>query len=77
MFGAGYADVNAQLIALRILMATVLVCALVVLFNIFRRGLRLPLYAFGLLIVAIIVVGTIYPAIVQRYQVNPSELACL
>ncbi|MGB3129078.1 MAG: UPF0182 family protein, partial [Dehalococcoidia bacterium] len=75
VFGAGYTDVHAQLIALRILMAVAIVCALAVLGNIFRRGIRLPVYAIGLWIVAIIVVGAIYPAAVQRFQVNPSELA--
>jgi len=75
VFGAGYTDVHAQLIALRILIATVIVCAIMMLVNIFRRGFRLPLYAFGLWIAAVIIVGAIYPAIVQRFQVNPSELA--
>ena len=75
VFGASYTDVHAQLIALRILMAVAIVCALAVLGNIFRRGIRLPVYAIGLWIVAIIVVSAIYPAVVQRFQVNPSELA--
>ncbi|MEE9401293.1 MAG: UPF0182 family protein, partial [Dehalococcoidia bacterium] len=75
VFGAGYTDVHAQLIALRILMAAAILLGIVVLFNILRRGIRLPIYAFGGFIVAIIVVGVIYPAIVQRFQVNPSELA--
>jgi len=74
-FGAGYTDVHAQLIALRILMAVAILLGIVVLFNIFRRGIRLPVYAFGGFIIAVIVVGAIYPAIVQRFQVNPSEFA--
>ena len=73
VFGAGYTDVHAQLIALRILMAAAILLGIVVLFNIYRRGIRLPIYAFGGFIIAIIVVGTIYPALVQRFQVNPSE----
>ncbi|TET18444.1 MAG: UPF0182 family protein, partial [Dehalococcoidia bacterium] len=73
VFGAGYTDVHAELIALRILMAAAILLGIVVLFNIFRRGIRLPMYAFGGFIVAIIVVGVIYPAIVQRFQVKPSE----
>ncbi|MEE8470367.1 MAG: UPF0182 family protein, partial [Dehalococcoidia bacterium] len=73
VFGAGYTDVHAQLIALKILVAATIVCAIVVLLNIFRHGLRLPAYAFGLLVVAAIAVGFIYPALVQRLQVDPSE----
>jgi len=75
VFGAGYTDVHAQLIALKILIAVVIACAIAMLVNIFRRGIRLPVYAIGTWIVAVIVVGAIYPAIVQRFQVNPSELA--
>jgi uncharacterized membrane protein (UPF0182 family) len=75
VFGAGYTDVHAELIALRILMAAAILLGIVVLFNIFRRGIRLPAYAFGGFIVAIIVVGIIYPAIVERFQVKPSQLA--
>ncbi len=75
VFGAGYADVHAQLIALRILMAAAILLGIVVLFNILRRGIRLPIYAFGGFIIAIIVVGIIYPAIVERFQVKPSQLA--
>ena len=74
VFGAGYTDVNAQLIAYKILIAVAIVCAIVVLVNIFLRGFRLPVYAFGILVVSIIVVSVIYPAAVQRFQVNPSEL---
>jgi len=75
VFGAGYTDVHAELIALRILMAAAILLGIVVLFNIFRRGIRLPIYAFGGFIVAIIVVGVIYPAIVERFQVKPSQFA--
>ncbi|MDY6893552.1 MAG: UPF0182 family protein [Chloroflexota bacterium] len=75
VFGAGYTDVHAQLIALRILIATALMCAIVMLVNIFRRGLRLPAYALVVWIVVIVVIGTIYPALIQRFQVNPSELS--
>ena len=75
VFGAGYTDVHAQLIALKILIAVVIAGAVAVIVNIFRRGIRLPVYALATWIVAIIVVGAVYPAIVQRFQVNPSELA--
>jgi uncharacterized membrane protein (UPF0182 family) len=75
VFGAGYTDVHAQLIALRLLVAVAIVCAIVVLVNIFRRGIRLPVYMIGVWIVLFVIVGVIYPAIVQRFQVNPSERA--
>ncbi|UCC60714.1 MAG: UPF0182 family protein [Dehalococcoidia bacterium] len=75
VFGAGYTDVHAQLIALRLLVAVAIVCGIVVLVNIFRRGIRLPVYMIGVWMVLFVIVGVIYPAIVQRFQVNPSERA--
>lgn len=74
VFGAGYTDVHAQLVAYKILIAIVIICAIIVLANIFLRGFRLPVYAFGIFIIAVIVISIIYPAAVQRFQVKPAEL---
>ena len=74
VFGAGYTDIHAQLIAYKILIAVSIVCAIAVLANIFLKGFRVPGYALGLLVISIIVISTIYPAAVQRFQVNPAEL---
>ncbi len=75
VFGAGYADLHAQLPAQWILLAIVIICVLILIFSIIRRGFRLPLYAIGGWVVAAIVIGLIFPAIVQRFQVQPNELA--
>jgi uncharacterized membrane protein (UPF0182 family) len=40
-----------------------------------RRNSRWPLYAIGGWIVAAILVGALFPALVQRFQVQPNELA--
>jgi uncharacterized membrane protein (UPF0182 family) len=45
------------------------------LFNIRRKGWTLPVIILGLWGVVAIIAGSIYPAFVQRFQVEPAELA--
>ncbi len=51
----------------------ILVAALFI-FNIFRRQWVIPSIGLGLLILTSVVIGGLYPAIVQQFQVRPSEL---
>jgi len=74
IFGAGYTDVHAQWLAWRILMVIAAISGLLLLIGIFRRGKRWLFVPIGLWIVLAIVFGSIYPAIMQRFQVEPSEL---
>jgi len=71
--GASYTDVHAQLPALRILIAIALVSAFILLVNIRFQGWRLPAIALGIWVGASILVGGLYPAIVQRFVVSPNE----
>lgn len=75
IFGAGYADMNAKLPAQWILLAVVVICAGLFLVSVLRRNHRWALYGIGGWIVVAIVVGGIFPALVQRFQVLPNELA--
>ena len=75
VFGASYADMHSKLPAQWVLMAVVILFIVLVLISIYRRRLRLILYGFGAWIVAAVLVGTAYPAIIQRFQVQPNELA--
>ncbi len=72
--GLKYRDVNAVLPAKDILVVIALVCAVLFFANAFRQGWTLPLVGTGLLVVSALVIGGIYPAIVQQFQVKPSEL---
>ncbi len=72
--GLKYRDVNAILPAKNILAIIALVCAVLFFVNVWRRGWTLPLIGGGLLAVSALVIGGLYPAIVQQFQVNPSEL---
>lgn len=71
--GATYTDVNAQLPAINLLLLISLFAAVLFLINIRRRGWVLPVLAVGLWAFVSIVVGGIYPAFIQRFQVDPAE----
>jgi len=73
--GASYTDVNAQLPALTLLTVIAVIAAGLFIWNIWRRGWVLPIIAVGLWGLISLVAGTIYPAFVQNFQVNPNELA--
>jgi uncharacterized membrane protein (UPF0182 family) len=72
--GAGYADVHAELPALTFLGAVALAMALAFVVNAFRRGFGLAGVAVAVWILAAILVGSAYPALVEQYEVRPSEL---
>ncbi len=74
VFGASFTDVNAQVPALNLLIIISLVAAGILLVNVWFRGWTLPLVAAGLWLVTSIVVGGIYPALVQRLQVQPNDV---
>jgi uncharacterized membrane protein (UPF0182 family) len=72
--GASYTDVNAQLPALHMLIVISVAAAVLFLVNIRLRGWVLPIIAVGLWSFVSVVIGGIYPAIIQRLQVEPNEL---
>ncbi|MFC1908782.1 UPF0182 family protein [Chloroflexota bacterium] len=74
VFGASYTDMHAQLPAQWILIVALLICIGTTVAAILRRKLRWVAYAIGGWIAIAIVGGGIFPAIVQRFQVQPSEL---
>jgi uncharacterized protein len=71
--GATYTDVNAQLPALFLLILISLAAFVLFIVNIWRRGWVLPVLGVGLWAFVAVVVGGIYPAFVQRFQVEPNE----
>ena len=72
--GGSYTDVNAQLPALRLLVIIAIVAGILFLINIRLRGWILPAAAVGILGLTSILVGGLYPALVQRFRVTPNEL---
>jgi len=75
VFGAGYADMHANLPAQWILLGVVVVFMGLIVAAIFKRNTRWPVYGIGGWIALSIIVGGIFPSMVQRFQVQPSELA--
>jgi len=73
--GASYTDVNAVLPAKTVLAVIALLCALLFFAGAIRRNGLLPAVGFGLLVLSAIIVGGLYPAIIQQFVVKPNELA--
>ena len=71
--GAGYTDVHARLPALTLLMWISVLAMGILVVNIWRRGWALPILAVGLWAFIALVVGAIYPAVVQALRVTPAQ----
>ena len=74
VFGAGYADINARLPALNLLIAVSIFSAILFVINIWRRGWVLVAVSVAAWVFVSLAAGVAYPAIVQRFQVQPNEL---
>lgn len=75
VFGAGYTDVHARLFALKVLVVVAILAGILALVNINRRGIKLPAAALIILVATSILLGSIYPGIVQQVYVQPNEIA--
>ncbi|MEJ5915178.1 UPF0182 family membrane protein [Pseudokineococcus sp. 1T1Z-3] len=73
-FGATYTGVNAVIPGRAILAAIALLVAVMFFVTAVRGSWRLPALGVVVLLVSAVVVGAIYPWVVQRFQVTPSEL---
>jgi uncharacterized membrane protein (UPF0182 family) len=71
--GPSYTDVNAVLPAKTILAVIAVICAAMFFFNLVRRGMTLPGVGFGLMVLSAILVGGVYPLLIQQFQVKPNE----
>ena len=70
--GATYTDVKAQLPATNLMILVSVAIAALFLWNVRQRGWRLPVLAVGLWAIVAVVAGTVYPAVVQRFVVQPN-----
>ncbi|MFI6325117.1 UPF0182 family protein [Nonomuraea sp. NPDC050556] len=71
--GASYTDVNAVLPAKTILAIIALICAALFFAGVVRPGGMLPGVSFGLLVLSAILIGGVYPALVEQFQVKPNQ----
>lgn len=70
--GATYTDVKAELPAINLLIMVSLLVAVLFIAGIRWGGWRLPLLSMALWAVVALVAGTVYPALVQRFVVQPN-----
>lgn len=73
IFGAGYADTHATLFALRVLMVLALVCAALFFVTARKENWKLPALGLAVLVGVSVLLGGIYPAIIQSAVVLPNE----
>ncbi|WP_028645580.1 UPF0182 family membrane protein [Nocardioides sp. URHA0020] len=71
--GMNYTGHNAILPAKNILVGIAVICAVLFFVNVWRRTWLLPSVGLALLAVSAILLGLIWPGIVQQFQVKPSE----
>ncbi len=74
VIGASYTDINAELPALKLLVAISIISAVLFLVNIRFRGWTLPLIGVGLWLLTSVLAAGLFPFIIQRFQVEPAEL---
>ncbi len=73
VFGAAYTDIHARLVANQVLMVVALAVAALLLFNLYARKFRWILYSIGAWVVIAILMGGIYPSMMQKFIVQPNE----
>ena len=71
--GITYTDDHAVLPAKNILLGIAVICAILFFLNIWRRTWTLPSVGLALLVLSAILLGMIWPGIVQAFQVRPTE----
>jgi uncharacterized membrane protein (UPF0182 family) len=71
--GMTYTDDHAVLPAKNILMGIAVICAVLFFLNVWRRTWLLPSVGLALLVLSAVLLGLIWPGIVQQFQVKPSE----
>lgn len=73
VFGAGYTDVHARLPVLKIMMVIAILAAAAVMISVYLGRPRLTAGSIAVFIAASILLGSGYPALVQKFQVEPNQ----
>ena len=72
--GASYTDINAVLPAKLILMLIAAICAIGFIVGAFTRSIKLPAIALGLLVLSSVLIGGVWPLVLQQVVVNPNGI---
>ncbi|MBF6277701.1 MULTISPECIES: UPF0182 family protein [Nocardia] len=70
--GGSYTDINAVLPAKLILMSIAIICAVAFFAGVVLRDLRVPAMAAALLLLSSILVGAVWPLVVEQFEVRPN-----
>ncbi len=73
--GAGYVDIHQRLFALNVQSLALLAAGVACLAALRTKGFRAPLIAVGVWLFALVVLGGIWPGIVQKTSVDPNQFA--
>ena len=73
VYGVGFTDDNARITVRTILTFVAIVSGALMIYGAFRPGYRVILSAIGLWLGMAILVGSVFPNVVQRFQVEPNE----
>ena len=73
-FGASYTDMHAQMVAYWAVLVIAAACAILFWINISSKGWKLPLIGVGIMVAVSILISGFYPAIIQKFIVEPNEL---
>lgn len=71
--GAAYTEVHAVLPGLRLLIFVAIIASILLIVNVYRKGVVLPVVAIALWLIISVVIGSIYPLVVQNFVVKPSR----
>lgn len=71
--GAAYTDVHAQLPAYRVLIFVAIIASIFFIFNAFQKGVARSFVVIASWLVVSILIGTVYPLMVQTFVVKPSR----
>src|SRR5690606_24972663 len=71
--GIGYTDANARIPSRNILIAVAIVAAILFFTTIVLRSWTLPILGLGALVVSSVLIGGVWPAVMQQFQVDPSQ----
>ncbi|MEQ8236814.1 MAG: UPF0182 family protein [Syntrophomonadaceae bacterium] len=73
IYGATYADIFARLLAYKVLIFMALLLAVLIGANFYTKKFRWIIYGIGTWLVVAIVMGGIYPFMIQKFVVQPNE----
>lgn len=74
VYGAGYTDIHADLVGYWVMLVASIIAAVVIMLNIFRKGVLLVIESIVLLIIVSVVFKGFYPSILQQFIVKPNEI---